>query len=62
MRQRGAKALELYWQSDDEQSRLYHGDAFELMASIPDDSVDCVWTDPPTSSQTTASHASRAKW
>ena len=39
--------MELYWQSDDEESRLYHGDAFELMASTPDDSVDCVWTDPP---------------
>ena len=39
--------MEPYWQSDDEKSRLYHGDAFELMASIPDDSVDCVWTDPP---------------
>ena len=39
--------MELYWQSNDEQSRLYHGDTFELMASIQDDSVDCVWTDPP---------------
>ena len=39
--------MELYWQSDDEESRLYQGDAFELMASIQDDSVDCVWTDPP---------------
>ena len=39
--------MELYWQSDNEASRLYHGDAFELMASVQDDSVDCVWTDPP---------------
>ena len=39
--------MELYWQSDDGESRLYHGDAFELMASIQDDTVDCVWTDPP---------------
>ena len=43
----GGEALELYWQSDDQASRLYHGDAFELMASVQDDSVDCVWTDPP---------------
>lgn len=39
--------MELYWQSNDGASRLYHGDAFELMASIQDDTVDCVWTDPP---------------
>ena len=39
--------MKLYWQSGDEKSRLYHGDAFELMASVQDDSVDCVWTDPP---------------
>lgn len=44
---RGVEALELYWRSDDGESRLYHGDAFELMASIQDDTVDCVWTDPP---------------
>ena len=39
--------MQPYWQSDDERSRLYHGDAFELMASLQDNSVDCVWTDPP---------------
>lgn len=39
--------MEPYWQSDDEKSCLYHGDALELMASIQDGSVDCVWTDPP---------------
>ncbi len=39
--------MEPYWQSDDRKSCLYLGDAFELMASIADDSVDCVWTDPP---------------
>ena len=26
---------------------LYHGDALEVLASIPDESIDCVWTDPP---------------
>ena len=36
-----------YWESQDSESRLYLGDALELMASIPDNSVDCVWTDPP---------------
>lgn len=35
------------WQSADEQSALYHADAFALMRSIPDDSIDCIWTDPP---------------
>lgn len=39
--------MELFWQSGDERSRLYQGDSFELMASIKDDSIDCVWTDPP---------------
>ena len=39
--------MQPYWQSDDERSRLYHGDAFDLMASLQDNSVDCVWTDPP---------------
>ena len=26
---------------------LYRGDALEVLAGIPDESVDCVWTDPP---------------
>ncbi len=39
--------MNLYWQSGDRRSSLYHGDALELMASIKDDSIDCVWTDPP---------------
>ena len=39
--------MQPYWQSEDESSRLYHGDAFDLMASLQDNSVDCVWTDPP---------------
>ena len=39
--------MQPYWQSEDERSRLYHGDAFDQMASLQDNSVDCVWTDPP---------------
>ena len=33
--------------TDAESSALYLGDCLELMETIPDDSVDCVWTDPP---------------
>ncbi len=35
------------WQSNDGLSRLFQGDALELMKSMPDDCVDCIWTDPP---------------
>ena len=35
------------WQSNDHQSRLYQGDSLQLMASLPAESVDCIWTDPP---------------
>ena len=35
------------WQSANGQSALYHGDGLALMANLPPDSVDCVWTDPP---------------
>src|SRR5579871_3898404 len=35
------------WASPDGVSRLYHADAFALFEILPDDSVDCVWTDPP---------------
>jgi site-specific DNA-methyltransferase (adenine-specific) len=35
------------WQSEDRLSCLYHGDSLELMASLPAESVDCIWTDPP---------------
>src|SRR2546423_12835008 len=35
------------WQSNDDQSRLYQGDSLELMATLPAESVDCIWTDPP---------------
>jgi site-specific DNA-methyltransferase (adenine-specific) len=35
------------WQSKDGQSRLYHGDGLKVMAAMSENSVDCVWTDPP---------------
>ena len=35
------------WQSRDGQSALYCGDGLSLMAGMPSDSVDCIWTDPP---------------
>jgi site-specific DNA-methyltransferase (adenine-specific) len=35
------------WRSDDGASRLYHGDSFEVLRTLPAESVDCVWTDPP---------------
>ena len=35
------------WKSPDGASSLYLGDALELLAQIPDDSIDCIWTDPP---------------
>ena len=36
-----------YWQSGNALSSLYNCDALELMASIEDNSIDCIWTDPP---------------
>jgi site-specific DNA-methyltransferase (adenine-specific) len=35
------------WQSEDGASRLYRGDSFGVLRTLPDESVDCVWTDPP---------------
>lgn len=35
------------WRSRSDRSRLYQGDTLEIMRSLPDDSVDCIWTDPP---------------
>jgi site-specific DNA-methyltransferase (adenine-specific) len=35
------------WRSGDGTSRLYRGDSFEILRTLPDESVDCVWTDPP---------------
>ncbi len=38
---------ELVWTSDDKLSHLYYGDSLKLMATLPAESVDCIWTDPP---------------
>jgi site-specific DNA-methyltransferase (adenine-specific) len=35
------------WASEDDRSRLLQGDALEALAMLPDNSVDCIWTDPP---------------
>lgn len=35
------------WRGRDGVSRLIHGDHLALLASLPDESVDCIWTDPP---------------
>ena len=35
------------WKSPDGASSLFLGDALELLAQVPDDSIDCIWTDPP---------------
>jgi site-specific DNA-methyltransferase (adenine-specific) len=35
------------WKSQNGQSRLYSGDSLEWLNSLPEDSVDCIWTDPP---------------
>ncbi len=40
-------AEKVVWRSEDGHSYLYHGDGLEAMASMPTDSVDCIWTDPP---------------
>ena len=40
-------AAKLVWKTEDDGSRMYEGDALLLMQSIPENSVDCIWTDPP---------------
>lgn len=35
------------WSSDEGASHLYRGDCHALMATLPADSIDCIWTDPP---------------
>ena len=38
---------DLAWSSPDGVDKLYQGDALEVLARLPEESVDCVWTDPP---------------
>ena len=40
-------AGQLAWQSADGESAAYCGDGLALLAALPADSVDCIWTDPP---------------
>ncbi|MEX2481432.1 MAG: site-specific DNA-methyltransferase [Gammaproteobacteria bacterium] len=37
----------IVWSSRDTTSRLWQADQAELFAALDDDSIDCVWTDPP---------------
>ena len=37
----------LAWSSQDGVDKLYRGDALEVLARLPEESIDCVWTDPP---------------
>ena len=39
--------LRVAWSNDDGNSSLYHGNSLKLMESLPENSVDCIWTDPP---------------
>jgi len=39
--------METVWASKDGQAFLVKGDCFEFMRAGPDESVDCIWTDPP---------------
>jgi site-specific DNA-methyltransferase (adenine-specific) len=38
---------EVLWESADTKSRLHVVDCLEFMETLPPDSVDCIWTDPP---------------
>ncbi|APB33459.1 DNA methylase N-4/N-6 [Gloeomargarita lithophora Alchichica-D10] len=38
---------QLVWTSEQGLSHLYRDDSLELMARLPAESVDCIWTDPP---------------
>jgi site-specific DNA-methyltransferase (adenine-specific) len=35
------------WNSKDKKSVLIQNDCFETMSAVPDNSIDCIWTDPP---------------
>jgi len=39
--------VKVSWKSQDSKSRLYSGDSLEWLNSLPEGSVDCIWTDPP---------------
>jgi site-specific DNA-methyltransferase (adenine-specific) len=37
----------LRWESPTKSAQLYQGDSLQLLASLPAESIDCIWTDPP---------------
>jgi site-specific DNA-methyltransferase (adenine-specific) len=41
------RAAKLLWQSLDKASALYRGDQLAVMKELPDESFECIWTDPP---------------
>ena len=41
------ETAELVWSSPAGDAALHLGDAMEVLSRMPDESVDCVWTDPP---------------
>ena len=41
------RALREVWRGRDGASRLLRGDHLDLLTSLPAESVDCIWTDPP---------------
>jgi len=43
----GSDSSQILWTSADGTSRLHHVDCLAFMASLPADSIDCIWTDPP---------------
>ena len=42
-----AQNSRIAWKSDDGKSHLHNVDCLEFMESLPADSIDCIWTDPP---------------
>ncbi len=40
-------AARVAWKSADGASRLLHGNSLDVLRTLGDESVDCVWTDPP---------------
>jgi site-specific DNA-methyltransferase (adenine-specific) len=43
----GSDSSQVLWTGADGTSRLHHVDCLAFMASLPADSIDCIWTDPP---------------
>lgn len=39
--------IKVVWKSEDGHSRLYSGESLGWLDSLPENSIDCIWTDPP---------------